>query len=393
MIWQKGTRSPLDLSGLGLTMLPPEIGQLTALTRLFLNNNRLTTLPPNIVQLTALTELQLQNNQLTTISSEIGQLTALKAIYLYNNELTTLPPEIGQLAALTKLSLAGNRFTTLPPVIGQLTALTTLDLARNQLTSLPPEIGQLTALTTLDLRDNQLMSLPPEIGQLTALTTSDFLSNQRTRLPPEIDEEQVDEHKAVTGGDITDDKPKETGLIDADAQRAADKPSAAKTYLYDVYVSYSQRDQQWVRGELLPQLQMAGLKVFSDMPELGTNTTDKMAHDVANSRTILVVLTPAYLESSNWAAYEPLEMTTSDSSDRERQVIPLLVEPCEVPHRFSMLNTVDFTNPETRSHELLRFVHMLKTAGFAKSGSRLRHFKMRPHRHPNHTPLNELRSW
>ena len=44
----------LDLSHLGLTTLPPEIGQLTALTVVNLRNNRLTTLPPEIGQLTAL---------------------------------------------------------------------------------------------------------------------------------------------------------------------------------------------------------------------------------------------------------------------------------------------------------------------------------------------------
>ena len=45
----------LDLSGLGLTALPPEIGQLTELTELYLWLNVLTALPPEIGQLTKLT--------------------------------------------------------------------------------------------------------------------------------------------------------------------------------------------------------------------------------------------------------------------------------------------------------------------------------------------------
>jgi hypothetical protein len=53
---RKGTqRTFLDLSTLGLTQVPPEIGQLTALTQLALHNNQLTSLPPEIGQLTALT--------------------------------------------------------------------------------------------------------------------------------------------------------------------------------------------------------------------------------------------------------------------------------------------------------------------------------------------------
>src|ERR1700761_1876664 len=41
-------RSLLDLNSLRLTKLPPEIGQLTALTHLNAYNNRLTSLPPEI---------------------------------------------------------------------------------------------------------------------------------------------------------------------------------------------------------------------------------------------------------------------------------------------------------------------------------------------------------
>ena len=54
----------LELSSLGLTTLPPEIGQLTALTQLDLCDNQLTSLPPEIGQLTVLTQLDLSDNQL-----------------------------------------------------------------------------------------------------------------------------------------------------------------------------------------------------------------------------------------------------------------------------------------------------------------------------------------
>jgi len=104
----------LNLNGMGLTQVPPEIGQLTALTQLDLRNNQLSTLPPEIGQLTALTVLYLRNNQLSTLPPEIGQLTALTLLYLLNNQLSTLPPEIGQLKALTGLYLHGNSGLGLP---------------------------------------------------------------------------------------------------------------------------------------------------------------------------------------------------------------------------------------------------------------------------------------
>lgn len=35
-------------------------------------------------------------------------------------------------------------------------------------------------------------------------------------------------------------------------------------FAYDVFISYSFRDKSWVRGELLPKLDAAGLKTFID---------------------------------------------------------------------------------------------------------------------------------
>jgi internalin A len=89
---KKGT--VLWLDNLGLTHLPPEIGQLTALGHLVLHNNQLTTLPPEMGQLTALTYLYLHNNHLATLPPEIGQLTALTTLYLHGNPALGLPPEV-----------------------------------------------------------------------------------------------------------------------------------------------------------------------------------------------------------------------------------------------------------------------------------------------------------
>ncbi len=55
----------VDLSGLGLTVLPPEIGQLTNLTTLHLRSNPLTALPPELAHLTRLERLKLHGNPLT----------------------------------------------------------------------------------------------------------------------------------------------------------------------------------------------------------------------------------------------------------------------------------------------------------------------------------------
>ena len=72
----------LGLSGKGLTELPPEIGQLSNLTRLYLDNNQITEIPESIGQLSNLTRLHLRNNQITEIPEPIGQLSNLTQLHL-----------------------------------------------------------------------------------------------------------------------------------------------------------------------------------------------------------------------------------------------------------------------------------------------------------------------
>jgi leucine-rich repeat protein SHOC2 len=159
----------LVLENFGLTgAVPAEVGRLSALWLLDLDNNQLTSLPPEIGQLASLRELYLDHNRLTSVPPEIGQLTSLAGLYLNGNWLTSLPAALGQLTALTRLDLDNNQLTSVPAEIGQLTSLNWLDLSGNRLTSVPAEIGQFTSLKRLILEGNELTSLPAAIRELRA---------------------------------------------------------------------------------------------------------------------------------------------------------------------------------------------------------------------------------
>jgi hypothetical protein len=133
------------------------------------------------------TRLILSELGLTALPPEIGQLKNLRHLYLYGNQLTTLPAEIGQLTNLEGLALNRNQLTSLPPEIGQLINLEWLTLYINQLTSLPSEIGQLSNLQDLVMFDNPLQTLPPEFSHLTQLTSMSIsFSYPLTILPPEV---------------------------------------------------------------------------------------------------------------------------------------------------------------------------------------------------------------
>ncbi|HEV7403598.1 MAG TPA: COR domain-containing protein [Chthoniobacteraceae bacterium] len=84
----------LDLSSMGLTRVPPELGQLSALTLLYLFNNQLTAVPAELGQLSALTELSLQANRLASLPEELTNLRKLKRLYLHDNPALQLSPEV-----------------------------------------------------------------------------------------------------------------------------------------------------------------------------------------------------------------------------------------------------------------------------------------------------------
>jgi hypothetical protein len=161
----------LDLSRLGLTELPPEIGNLINLGALGLSHNELNSIPPEIGSLSNLESLDLAYNQLTSLPPEIGQLVNLDNLVLYKNHLISIPPEIGQLVNLQELFLDHNELTGFPPEIGQLTNLCALTFLNNHITHLPTEFRYLKNLGRNNCRglyifyyeDNPLVSPPAEV--------------------------------------------------------------------------------------------------------------------------------------------------------------------------------------------------------------------------------------
>ena len=128
-------------------------------------------------------ELTLYYNNLTgQIPPELGNLTVLTNLHLDDNNLTgPIPPELGNLGELRRsLNLEGNNLTgPIPPELGNLARLTYLRLSLNNLTGpIPPELGNLTNLSSLILASNDLSgSVPSELGALTKLSSLALANN------------------------------------------------------------------------------------------------------------------------------------------------------------------------------------------------------------------------
>ena len=129
------------------------------------------------------------NNLTGTIPGELGNLSSLSSLHLDDNNLTgTIPGELGSLSNLSELDLADNALTgAIPRELGNLSSLTWLDLGDNELTgAIPRELGNLSNLVRLYLWDNALTgAIPGELGNLSNLTRLALSNNELTGTIPQ----------------------------------------------------------------------------------------------------------------------------------------------------------------------------------------------------------------
>ncbi|MCH8805311.1 MAG: TIR domain-containing protein [Planctomycetes bacterium] len=114
---------------------------------------------------------------------------------------------------------------------------------------------------------------------------------------------------------------------------------------YDVFISYSSKDETWVRGELLQRIEQAGLKAFIDFRDFtrGAPSIKECERGVVKCRKTLIVLTPDYLKSG-WAEFENIMVQTLDPANESLRLIPLLKVKCKKPLRIGALTHIDFTD-------------------------------------------------
>lgn len=125
---------------------------------------------------------------------------------------------------------------------------------------------------------------------------------------------------------------------------------------YDVFISYCSDDRDWVQDQLLPALKRAGLWVTDDSDfAIGKPRLTNIGQAVDNSAHTMLVMTPAWMESE-WAAFERLLAGTADPAGRDRKLIPLLLEPCDLPNYIEFLTYADLTDPTTQDEQIARVV-------------------------------------
>jgi hypothetical protein len=158
---RNGRAIGLDLAGLGLDTIPPDIGKLIGLADIDLGRNHLRRLPQAFEELTDLETLRLGDNELDSLPDGFT-LASLRELYLPRNRLVALPRNVG-VTNLRILDLDENRIRALPPDFRYLSHLVSFSIRGNLLDSLPAAFGPETfpRLTRLALADNAIGALPP----------------------------------------------------------------------------------------------------------------------------------------------------------------------------------------------------------------------------------------
>jgi len=132
-------------------------------------------------------------------------------------------------------------------------------------------------------------------------------------------------------------------------------------YQYDVYISYSSKDSDWVKKDLLPRLEASNIEVFDIKDYVGGNRAQAIEAGVKSSRKALIILSKSYIsEGDEWDEYEVALFQYIDPVGRDRRIIPLLREECDVPPRISHLVEVDFSDPNEIDQSWRLLINALK---------------------------------
>ncbi|KAK4490087.1 hypothetical protein RD792_000743 [Penstemon davidsonii] len=166
--------------------IPSTVGKLSRLIRIYLEHNKLEGyIPNNLCQLSRLGDLYLSSNSLRgSIPACFGEIKSLRGLYLDSNKLeSNVPFNLWNLYDILLLNLSSNGLTgSIPTEIRNFKVITELDLSWNQFSgNVPSSIDSAESLVYLSLAHNTFQgSIPMSLGNLKGLVTLDLSFNNFT---------------------------------------------------------------------------------------------------------------------------------------------------------------------------------------------------------------------
>ena len=131
---------------------------------------------------------------------------------------------------------------------------------------------------------------------------------------------------------------------------------------YDLFISYADADRPWVEGYLLDALTQAGVRYLSETAfRLGSPRIQEFQRAVQQSHRTLLVLSPAYLADSFRQFVDLLGQAYGEET-QTWPVIPLVLQPVQLPPRLAMLVQLRAVTAEEQTAAMTRLCADLKLA-------------------------------
>ncbi|HAC62028.1 MAG TPA: hypothetical protein DCF68_00470 [Cyanothece sp. UBA12306] len=115
---------------------------------------------------------------------------------------------------------------------------------------------------------------------------------------------------------------------------------------YDLFISYHKADEAWVKGYLLDALVSSGVKCYTEkLFPLGANRIDAFEQAIKKSQRTLLVISRSYFgDYSN--QYTQLLAQYYGLKTETKRIIPLILEPVDLPLELDSLVPLDATQEE-----------------------------------------------
>ncbi|CAB9521309.1 leucine rich repeat [Seminavis robusta] len=174
-------------------VLPSQIGQLRDLEILSIHTNGISgSLPTELGLCQQLLDLRIHQNLLGgPLPSEMGMMSRLRYFWGLDNMFTgPLPSELGQMQELMGMELFANNFNgTIPTELGKLVNLGEFTADENQFSGpIPSEFGELSHLALFFIQGNRLSgAIPSELGRMSSVYRFYCYANELSgSLPTEL---------------------------------------------------------------------------------------------------------------------------------------------------------------------------------------------------------------
>jgi tetratricopeptide (TPR) repeat protein len=128
-----------------------------------------------------------------------------------------------------------------------------------------------------------------------------------------------------------------------------------------VFISYSHKDEDWVKNWLLQKLEEEGIDTYIDYRdfEIGVPSLINMERAVEQCAKTLLVFTPHWV-NSEWTQFEGLILQTQDPIGLRKKILPLMRCDCQLPPRLKMFTYADFRDPNDWDFQLNRLITQIK---------------------------------